>query len=1024
MCYPRCLGWQPNVTFKNEHSGGLAFLWKSVHSVTLIDSSFWFIDVLVNVAYLGEWRFTGFYGRPNRNERRESWGLLKDFARQHDYPWLCCGDFNSILGQHEKKGGKLQPNFLMQDFREGIIEAGVSDLPMSGYPFTWDNGREGDDWVEAKLDRFLANDAWRSRFAQSKAAVVEYSSSDHLPIFLQVRLYLPRSASRIFRFENSWCLENGCREIVKNIWSDPNISGVLDRLQLCSSRLSSWGEELRRFHQADIDSCKSRLRLLRGRRDVANWDSGLENVINGYFRNIFSSQSSSASSIISELFPPMISEEQNVDLMRDYTKEEVREVVFSMQAEKSPGLDGFNPGFYRKYWDLIGDQVSDFCVECLRSGSFPVELNETAIVLIPKKEKVEYMTELRPIALCKVLYKVISKMVANRLKHLLPFIISGSQCAFVPGRHIQENTVIAFETLHFMKGKRRGKDAYDRLEWNFLKAVLLKLGFDYEFVSLVYFCVSTVSFKGDPLSPYHFILCMEGLSRLIQSKIENQSLEGIAICRGAPIVSHLSNVRNEVRSLVCDILQVQEHDNLGFYLGLPTSIGRKKAEVFQYVKDKFWKRLNSWKNKALSKAGKEILIKSVLQSLPTYVMNLFLLPKGICEDLHQMMARFWWGTTDNGGRKIHWLSWARLARHKHFGGLSFKNIRHYNIAMLGKMGWHLFSNSSSLVSRILKARYFPEVPFLQAPLGTNPSYTWRSIRDAYKVQMRKTVVSTVDRAFWKNLWAIKAAPKAKNLIWRAASGSLPCRSLLRARHVPISEVCPMCNIEAESVKHLLVDCTFAQQVWQASTWLSRALALFNPKDVAALMYTCWSIWEERNYVVWKNSAPNVLACYFRSVRWRQEWEEAQISPNGLFNPPVRVVSPQNWQKPSTNWLKLNVDIATSSSGWIGVGMVVLNEEGGFVAARIFRVTGSFTSLIAEAMGVREALSWIKMKNWTNVIVESDNLQVIQAITGDTEEDLSMFGDGVAHALAQATRLYPYVLEWTSIPPDFVLPLLF
>ncbi|KAJ8748529.1 hypothetical protein K2173_003428 [Erythroxylum novogranatense] len=234
------------------------------------------------------------------------------------------------------------------------------------------------------------------------------------------------------------------------------------------------------------------------------------------------------------------------------------------------------------------------------------------------------------------------------------------------------------------------------------------------------------------------------------------------------------------------------------------------------------------------------------------------------------------------------------------------------------------------------------------------------------------------------------------------------------------------------------------------TKFGSALALFNPKDVAALTYTCWSIWEERNNVVWKNSAPNVLACYFRSVRWRQEWEEAQIIPNGLFNPPVGVVSPQNWQKPSTNWLKLNVDIATSSSGWIDVGMVLRNEEGGFVSARIFCVTGSFTSLIAEAMGVREALSWIKMKNWKNVIVESDNLQVIQAIMGDTEEDLSMFGgvvadckslfheisgslgfshiyrsaNGVAHALAQATRLYPYVLEWISIPPDFVLPLLF
>lgn len=153
-------------------------------------------------------------------------------------------------------------------------------------------------------------------------------------------------------------------------------------------------------------------------------------------------------------------------------------------------------------------------------------------------------------------------MVANRLKLILPEIISSSQGAFVPGRHIPENTVIAYETFHYMRGKRRGKDgyaalkidvskAYDRLEWSFMTAMLLKLGFSAVFVEFLLLCVSTVSFKvlhqgrlletitperglrqGDPLSPYLFILCMEGLSRLIQSKVEVGALEGVSICRG------------------------------------------------------------------------------------------------------------------------------------------------------------------------------------------------------------------------------------------------------------------------------------------------------------------------------------------------------------------------------------------------------------------------------------------------------------------------------------------------------------
>lgn len=238
-----------------------------------------------------------------------------------------------------------------------------------------------------------------------------------------------------------------------------------------------------------------------------DWNSGLEEVITGYFRNIFTSQAGSPRAII-DLVPTIISDSQNEELCLPYTREEVRVAVFSMQAEKSPGLDGFNPGFYRKYWSIIGDQVADFCINCLHTGNFPQELNETALVLIPKKEQVEKVIDLRPIALCQVLYKIISKMVANRLKLILPEIISSSQGAFVPGRHIPENTVIAYETLHYMRGKRRGKDgyaalkidvskAYDRLEWSFMTAMLLKLGFSAVFVEFLLLCVSTSFIRAD-----------------------------------------------------------------------------------------------------------------------------------------------------------------------------------------------------------------------------------------------------------------------------------------------------------------------------------------------------------------------------------------------------------------------------------------------------------------------------------------------------------------------------------------------
>ena len=81
----------------------------------------------------------------------------------------------------------------------------------------------------------------------------------------------------------------------------------------------------------------------------------------------------------------------------------------------------------------------------------------------------------------------------------------------------------------------------------------------------------------------------------------------------------------------------------GQYLGLPTYIGRNKREVFHFIKDRIWKRLNSWNSKLLSRGGKEILLKTVVQAIPNYVMNIFLLPVSLCEEIERMLNCYWWG---------------------------------------------------------------------------------------------------------------------------------------------------------------------------------------------------------------------------------------------------------------------------------------------------------------------------------------------------------------------------------------------
>ena len=162
------------------------------------------------------------------------------------------------------------------------------------------------------------------------------------------------------------------------------------------------------------------------------------------------------------------------------------------------------------------------------------------------------------------------------------------------------------------------------------------------------------------------------------------------------------------------------------YLGLPTYVGKAKAKMFEYVKERIWKRIQGWKEKLLSKAGKEILIKAVAQAIPVYSMACFDLTKGLCEELSTMINRYWWSQMDKTS-KIHWVSREELMKPKVDDGLGFRNLHFFNLAMLARQAWRILQTPESLSAKILKARYFPTIDFLDASLGNQPSQIWRAI---------------------------------------------------------------------------------------------------------------------------------------------------------------------------------------------------------------------------------------------------------------------------------------------------------
>jgi len=157
-------------------------------------------------------------------------------------------------------------------------------------------------------------------------------------------------------------------------------------------------------------------------------------------------------------------------LLMPFVEEEVRGALFQMHPLKSPGPEGYNAGFYQKSWNIMCKEVCTAVLHFLNGGEFDRAINSTHIVLIPKVSSPSKVTEFMPISLCNVVYNIIAKVLANRLKRVSPLVISSEQSAFILGRLITDNILVAFEALHTMDTQIKGKNGYMALKLDMSKA--------------------------------------------------------------------------------------------------------------------------------------------------------------------------------------------------------------------------------------------------------------------------------------------------------------------------------------------------------------------------------------------------------------------------------------------------------------------------------------------------------------------------------------------------------------------------
>ena len=288
-----------------------------------------------------------------------------------------------------------------------------------------------------------------------------------------------------------------------------------------------------------------------------------------YFTELFStSQPSDATELLQD-FASKVTEQMNSKLTKPVTDAEIKRAVKAVKSDSSPGADGITGHFFQNFWSITGPQVILEVQEFFRDGIIPQDWNFTQLCLLPKKPNPVYMSDLRPISLCAVSYKIISNILCARLKEILPSLVSPTQGAFVAGRLISDNLLIAHEMIHGLKTNPNCKGdfiaiktdmskAYDRVEWSFLEVLFQRMGFAERWIQWIMLCIRSVSYtillngktygritpergirQGDPLSPFLFILCAEALVHVMNRAELQGNITGMRLTQRCPSIQHL-----------------------------------------------------------------------------------------------------------------------------------------------------------------------------------------------------------------------------------------------------------------------------------------------------------------------------------------------------------------------------------------------------------------------------------------------------------------------------------------------------
>ncbi|GKV48718.1 hypothetical protein SLEP1_g55522 [Rubroshorea leprosula] len=493
-----------------------------------------------------------------------------------------------------------------------------------------------------------------------------------------------------------------------------------------------------------------------------------------------------------------MSDEDSASLLLPISMEEVKLALFSMKGLKSPSPDGIQPIFYQKHWDIISGTLHSFINKSFSDGFFELTMLQAHTILIPKGESPDVIQKFRPICLLNVAYKILSKVIVNRLRPHLQNLIGPLQSSFLAVRSTTDNIILVQEAIHSMrrlKGKKGAlafkidlHKAFDSVDWNYLREVLIDFNLPDQLVRLIMFSVTSLQLsviwngeelpyfqpkrglrQGDPLSLYLFIMVMEKLSHMIMSQLQEHKWTPFQLSRGGLTLSHLFFADDLMLFGKASITQIETIiDCLSEFARqsrLEINLGKSKLFVSPNIQGQLANSFSSACGIPLTHYlgiylgvpiihGRRTLVQSVTSSIPTYTMQKVLLPSSTCSAIDSLNRKFLWGS-DIQTNKPHLVHWNDVCLPRRYGGLGVRSAKECNKALIAKLGWQILSGSEKPWCQAIKHKYLHSASFSSCTPTPSSSITWRSIlktREVLQLGTRWRVGSGCNIQLWNDIW--------------------------------------------------------------------------------------------------------------------------------------------------------------------------------------------------------------------------------------------------------------------------------